>query len=1105
MTDAIELKSFLPALRRYPALVIGPGVSTHSGIFKEIADAIKTEFKSEFSPDVEVSTYYELMDSLEDPESVAVSKIQELIKDKLVHGVPSAQIRHFSEIQWSAIVSLSPDTCFEDAVRERLEGMATTRTFTIIDSPDVMPRSRTLPLYKLLGNPRSRRQEATAAISQSDLLLRQNTWIDLLSTLPDYVKESPMLIVGNEDNSELVERFIAAVLSLRTPRPSTFIYLDGNGSSLNKTTLNLMRGKARLLLIRATLKEFCQGVESTLLQPRQLPLSLSDDLATSKDRILDELQKFNSVISIVPSEIPAHYDVRSKHHQLLDGLFRPTSIDWNPFLANYHLHRTQAVELSEAVHTRLSVGDLTRMLCFALRGEAGTGKSCVMKETAVILSQKGYLVVWLNRLPLDSGPGAIRELTKSLARLAKKSSKGSAVRIVLLCDEHWSSRISPYELAYEVNASGAPIALVFSVRNTEVVSETGVSISLPVMLDEEIELSVSLDEAERSAMPEMLVRIDAAPDIETARAQAARIDTRNASDVLCHLWFLIPETRSAISLSLEDEYFTLADVRRNIQELADEGISLDAKVRSAYECTAVCSDFGIGIPTEVLVRAIGISFDDWVSMCVEGKPMWGLVYPEQSADGTETLYWTRNDVVTKVLLRALNGGLGHGGEIRVLKSLVKACEVGTEIYRSFLIDVLVRSRKILRDRYSLEQGIELFELARETLPFPDRTIEHQYGLWLKDKGADLGKAHEQLQKALGAPDYPAATASERPEHIHTSLAATVVGQAKEGIRTLESALAEVKEHLRYAQTPSFFNPHTTHVFGTLLLELSQMHSGEHETEIRLQSVAEALPMIEKTYQLIGATGARAGRYGKDIEMLSSLQQRLIDSIGDVETMRTIAEELFSINNDQLGYAVAARKMLVEAARKGKGRFYNNVKDYIDECIEKIESTGSGLSDRLRSVRVDLYVRWQLQGLGGVVDWGTITEDLELLCGSPLYKDDPMKQFYYGVALFHKERITDANIVFSRLRALATAPKLKGDARAYFLGNGGAPKRLQGVLRKSHDRWYVEISDLGTDLPLRDPQENLVDRKDIHCYMGFSFFGPFATQERPDAHSLLLPL
>ena len=30
----------------------------------------------------------------------------------------------------------------------------------------------------------------------------------------------------------------------------------------------------------------------------------------------------------------------------------------------------------------------------------------------------------------------------------------------------------------------------------------------------------------------------------------------------------------------------------------------------------------------------------------------------------------------------------------------------------------------------------MFELARKTFPYPDKTIEHQYGVWLKDKGAD---------------------------------------------------------------------------------------------------------------------------------------------------------------------------------------------------------------------------------------------------------------------------------------------------------------------------------------------------------------------------------
>ncbi|OOG26423.1 hypothetical protein B1C78_04985 [Thioalkalivibrio denitrificans] len=1103
MKEIVSLQQLLSELRRFPALVVGPGVTSNSGISNDIVDAILREFADEFEKDASVSNYLDLVDSVADPESSEIPHIDECIR-KHVLSIPGApQIRQLLRVDWSTIVSLTPDVCLEDALRERLEGTATSRTLTLVDCARVLPQFRTTPIYRLLGNPRSKNAESGLVTRQSDLLIRQQSWPDMLRSFADFTKEAPVLIVGNEVNQDLVERFFAALVSLPSPRPRIFVHLKGDPVGTNRVISNLLRGKADLIEVDCTLKEFCQAIEDYVQKPEQLVLRLSDELAPCKDRVSKALTKIKSIVSVVPGDLPEQFDVASRHHQLLDGLFRPTSLDWSPFLADLHLPRTQSHELAQSIHLRLGVTDLTRMHCFILRGEAGTGKTCVMKEVAVILARKGYLVLWINRLPIDSAPQLVRDLARTLADITSKGRKEAAPKIVVLCDEPLSSRITPFDLAYEINASGAPVALVFSCRNTDFISESGVSIPLPVVPDEEVELSVELDQGEQERLPDVLIKIGAASDRESAIKSMRELSTRNSADILCQLWFLIPVTRSAITMSLEDEYIGLAEVERGIAALAEDGGRISAQARLAYECAAVCSDFKLGIPTEVLVRALEISFSEWIDMCLDGKPLWGLLYPEEHVNTGETVYWTRNDVVTAVLMRVLNGGLGHTGEVRVLRQLIKACSTGTDVYRTFLVDLLVRNRKKLGERYSLEQGIELFELARKSLPFPDRTIEHQYGLWLKDKGADLSSAYDQLQKALVAPDYPAAASSERLEHIHTSLAATVVSQARDGHRPLESAFAEVQEHLRHAQSPSFFNPHTTHVFGTLLLDLAQMHADETETETQLQAVAEALPAIERTFQIIGAIGKKARRFDKDIEMLSVLQQRLLDSM-DTDRVKGIAVEIFESNRNQIGFAVVARKLLLEASKRGKGKDYRAAKEYLDECVERLTTAGVKPSDRLLAARVDLYIRWQLQGQGGSVDWQNILSDLETICASPLFRDDVIKLFYYGVVLFHLDRIPEANVIFSRLRNTASLPKLKGDARSYLLGGGGSPKRLQGVLRKSHDRWYVEVPELGTDLPLRNGEGALVNGRDIHCYVGFSFLGPFAIQQRPDPNDLLLP-
>ena len=761
--------------------------------------------------------------------------------------------------------------------------------------------------------------------------------------------------------------------------------------------------------------------------------------------------------------------------------------------------------LSTTIMERLQRPGVTRMSCFVLRGEAGSGKTCAMKQAATRLAASGCLVLWLKRVPPDTSHSVYRDLSRALSQAYKDLPKGAFPKVVIFCDEPWNLRVVPHDLTYELNASGTPIALAISFRNTDLLSETGLSLPLPVVPDAEVELSYELDDKELGNLPSLLVRVAACSDEESARNAISQMPTSHAADVLCSLWYLVPQTRAALSLALEDEYFRLGNSSVTFDVIAEAIREFGRKARLAYECVAVCSGFEIGVPTEVLVRVLQISYEEWYEMCINGKPLWGLIYPSENPETGEVVYVTRNEVVTTVLLRLLNGGLGFTGEHRRLKDLVSVCTVGTPPYRTFLIDLLVRNRRRLLERFTLDQGIEVFELARQTFPYPDKTIEHQYGVWLKDKGADPTRAYDQLQRALTTPDYPHATSRERPEHIHTTLAAVILSQVRNDSRTVESGLVEIREHLRSAQTPEFFNPHTTHVFGTLLLDLAQMHDAGGVDTTALEAVGEAIPMIERALQVIGASGSRLLRYNKDLRMLTSLQQRILDSVDDVDKLKTLAEEVFHSSKSQIGFEVVARKLLYEASEKDKGRLYLRVKEYLDECFEICRAQKVEPRERMVAIRADLHIRWQIQRTGGRVNWELLRDDLKGVLESPWFRDDTIKMFYLAVALYHTDQIPEANTLFSKLRSTAGAPMLKGSVRAYQLGKEGAPKRCQGFVRGGHGRFYMEIGELGTDLPIREGGGNINIGASLHCYVGFSFYGPHAVLRRPEPGDLRVPV
>ena len=67
-------------------------------------------------------------------------------------------------------------------------------------------------------------------------------------------------------------------------------------------------------------------------------------------------------------------------------------------------------------------------------------------------------------------------------------------------------------------------------------------------------------------------------------------------------------------------------------------------------------------------------------------------------------------------------------------------------YRDFCLRTLVSNEQL--DRLEYQEGLELYDLALESLPYPDRTLKHHKGLWIKNKGKDPILAAKVIEDAL---------------------------------------------------------------------------------------------------------------------------------------------------------------------------------------------------------------------------------------------------------------------------------------------------------------------------------------------------------------------
>jgi hypothetical protein len=1091
----LTIEQAVESMAREPGLVIGPGACTYNGVLADIRRALVARLSSVVLPTTGTD-YFDVFDIIETLHASELEKAKQILREEINRLVPSIDVPVLASVNWVACVSLCPDTIFDAALRDRRDRLASSRDVTTVDSPLVTLNARTLPIYRLLGTPGVGDVRAALCYSKSDLLIRESQWPAQLASFSDRLKDSVLVFLGTEPVPELTAKYLATIFGGPRPHPSRLMFMVGDQTpDLPLISALIRRSGAEISRVDGDARQLASAIAGRRVKASSSPAAGKG--GTGHWQELTNLQHLGIAVPGVRSEPEALKPIR---RQVVDSLFRPASDDWRPYQFGLPLERSvQKHIIADAIELAGGAGSL---VVATLHGAAGVGKTTALRSVAHALAAEGYLVLWCKRAVGESTAQQFRKLiTAGKAVLAAE--KTLKKRLIFFVDDPWALRISAAEALAQAEASQTRIMMFLGFRDSDYVIANTVDATLPGRPDAEFEVPHILDAEELSRLKQVLVNIGASRDEQQAAEIIAKNPYAQASDILCSLWYLIPDTRAQFESSLADEYRRLGNASATIEGAASSAAQNGETAKAAYEAVAVTSSFNIGLPVEVLVRSLDVDYRDWFAVSEPGKPIWGLLYDTYEEISESFLYRTRNEIVTQVLLRLVNGGLpGHSGQYRVLKRLLAASGGSAPAYKAFVHDILVRSRDVLEKMFTFEQGLDLYDTALTALSNGDRSIEHHKGLWIKNVGRNLARAYDQLQKALAVPDAVGSTRDEPREYIHTSLAATVLAQVRAGELTREAGFEQVVEHLRRASSFAYFNPNQSHVMANALLEMAQVDSSRVDA-LKLSCLGDALAEIERSLQLIGASGRTAFRYQKALVYFQDLQRRVVEELSDIQNLDEHAEEWFTTHKRQIGFVAVARKMLAKATRTDSGGDYKKVSDYLDERMRRVQAAGLMIDVDLHLVRADLIIRWRLQKTKADVDWPRFLENLEQVLGSPRYRDDVLRRFYYAVALYQLGRLTDANATFAALRRMPNVPSAHA-VRCVLVGNAGFPKRLQGVVSPSAHRQYVSIGELGIDVPLQGNPETGPGGT-LHVYIGFTIYGPIALSRTLEPGDLLLPV
>ncbi|MCC6525916.1 MAG: hypothetical protein IT373_24930 [Polyangiaceae bacterium] len=1071
MVDLQELRAYA---RGRLGLIIGPGATTPDAQFwtnltASLAEQFKVEARTTFHETAELAVHT----------GMPIDTVRRAIASHAATVPASPALSQLAVIRWTAIISCSLDDHLETRLEREHMRRPARPAVAILSTPDSLPRPGTLPIYKLLGSARRGDNVATTA----DTLRRTATLPAICREFADLVKASPVLCAGVDGVSWLLNPLLAALFGLRGGGPGKFIVLAHDPVASNPTILELVPPSV-LTRAPASLLDVAKAVEPSQAN-RQTALAFTS--ATGKTETLD-LSEFADLFALVNSHLEATIK-SSERERLLDYLFMPDLPNWDAAAHGMDFPRTLTPQILDGLSCATSEDDVSITV---VHGRAASGKTIVMKRLAFELARSGEPICWLK----DYWYGDVSSRIERLLRRADQVKLAGRLTFVL-----------------DSSVGGRDEALRTLLRKAATVRThlriiIGTRTSMLAQLEQELrsnsavasatwELPDGLDDDEWGRLPQYLVHLGVAPDEQAGRSAAVAASSKTARDTLAVLYWLLPQTRQVIAKSIQEEYATLGDSLSLNAVLSEALAATPGSLREAYAMVAVSTKYHAALPIEVLTRALEVKYAEWLDASGSGGPAWGLFYSAEDSDAEGAAYVTRNDIVTEVLLRAINGGvLSRSGEVAVLERLLRACDGTSPVYEQYCERILVPHKNL--HGLSLSDGLSLYNAAAKALPSKSRSILHHKALWLRKHGGDIDESIAVLDEALEAAPSPHGDHVEADEHIHTSKAAAILEKMDQKRMSAEDGRQQALLELERSRSPRFINPHATHVYAGLVSKLAFGKAGVDRVD-RFELLNRALSDLDRMIVLVRSGGVRRRGTQNDLLVLEARRDEILAKCVDTEEM---ADTLWSEQKSQVGFVVATRRRYSAAiGTADSGRIFKDAYSYWTRARDLVLASGAEITPELAEVGLMLYFAWQvyprsrkrIRTAHSPVEWGMMKELARRTLLSPRFGRDPFYRFLEGMCLCQKSEWGAAELAFAENRRLGLPNDVLHAPRAYLLHPEGMPWKIQGHLKPGASVGYFDAPDLHHQFQVTKTEAWPKGSAVLHAFVVLSFAGPRATR------------
>ena len=1077
--EELEPSELGTLLRGRPGLIIGPGATLNVNSLASLLKGLGTKFGYAAN-----HHFLKMCDGLSKT-GVSDEDVRSEIGAWLAAQDAASNIDVIARANWSAVLSFSFDRHFETALHRAAVQSATREDASTIIDLDRVFVSNEVPVFKLMGTAETN----TIPLSMAQYRRRRAKWPYAAEAFATRLQGRPAVVLGMTGFEEEFEDLLGSTLTRPTSHLSRLVFFASDPISRRESFASLLANNTKLLRVNSTPGKLVDAAVKNRNASDFKQLSLT--FASDEEQLAKVLRSASDLFTHVPTAMTNVCEANA-HNLIADRLFSPDALRWDAFVHDYDLRRDAADECLNEVESWTGGS-----LATAIVGNAGSGKTSVLKRIAHDLSKSNSLVLWAKPWLLD---GASRALDTFFLRLSKLKGIGDHRVFVVVDDPLDYASLPTSEIVRSAMRHEVPIHLIVGARSIDWEIEKPNAFIGGLQLGSQHRIDDQLSDEEWKRLPDFLVNLRVFQNESTALSEVRKAESRAARDFFATLYFLLPEVQSSLRSSIQEQYFRLGDqaaVKKIVIGGYSESVGL---LRDAWAMAAVADKYKCHLPIEVLVHGLETDFQGWLDACAEGGNAFGLLYEEKSDDETTVWFKTRNDVVTSILIEEINGtSFGHSGELQIMKRMISGCKgYSSLLYRDFIAQLITPGKKI--EHFSAKDGLDLFDIAVDSLVHPDKMIEHQRAIWKSKKLDDPIGAEKDMRKALEVENFPYTERGESNRYIRTSIAANELRKMNKGLVSREDGQANVIRELSHARSLDSCDSRIAVVQGNLISNLLRTADGDFSGDL-VFLLNRGLADLDRALISIRSSENSGRNFVDDQIKLEECRDGLDGFVRDLDAVMRQAEEMWETLKSQSGFVLVARLLHRNAINTGKGGAFKKTDDYCIKWFGKIEEGDCNIDGVFLEVALHNLVRWQFPMIGQSiipVDWVRVEELAVGILSDSELASDPFIRFVYGVALAQQCRWSDAAGNFRKLRESRVPRDLVRVARCVLVDEKGVPKRVEGVVEKNGDRRYMRVEELGTDF-ICDARDHWRGKGASNsAFVEFSFAGPMAIGDRSAA-------